>query len=242
MTKVSLFMPVWNRREFTEVALGTLLENTTASLIEEFLVVDTGSHDGADGVVETLIREAPFRSRLTRIKNPHVVSAMQTARDTLRTEWVAKIDSDTVPPPGWLEECLGVIGRHPELWALGIEPFTDFRKEETRGYKDAVHVGGIGLFRRKAWEGLAAQKAPFFGWTEHQHKGKWKKGWLDPALPVILLDRLPFDPYRSLTEAYRKRKWQRFWGWYPVDQPHRWDWRFPDWRNGLHGSAQKGLA
>jgi hypothetical protein len=37
------------------------------------------------------------------------------------------------------------------------------------------------------------------------------KGWLTPALPVFLLDRLPQDPWASYSRRYIAHRWQRDW-------------------------------
>jgi hypothetical protein len=187
----------------------------------------------------------------------------------------AKIDNDLIVPPGWLEVASATLDRYPAVDLLGIEPYqnlartakptfaqqpvTSERGEATRTTgnlscraRDVIltdHIGGIGLFRRSAFEGrplppkekvLARYKELFpghddsayayFGLTEWQwHHADLIKAWLAPALPCFLLDHLPFEPFLSLNRAYEALGWQRkSWGLYSEDCSRLWEWRFPD--------------
>ena len=98
------------------------------------------------------------------------------------------------------------------------------------------HIGGIGLFRRSAFDrfGLPEKRIrhgqncechgtgkvyegggtegpwysdcpgePYWGFTEWQWANKGMvKAFMDPPLPVFLLDHLPFEPWRSLSQRY----------------------------------------
>lgn len=230
--KVTLLFPTFNRLEFTKVALEALINNTNPDLVDRLLIVDTGSEDGTvEYVTKRISAPMPFPSSFISIPEKHVVNTMLTAYEASTTPLIAKVDSDTVVPKGWLDACVSVMKRNPEFWVLGIEPFTDIKDcpPEERGGKDAEFIGGIGLFRRDAWRDLHPGTPPFFGWTEHQSRSKWKKAWLKPAMNVFLLDHLPFEPWLSLAKAYAKKKWQRPWAPYTEEISSRWEWRFPDW-------------
>lgn len=232
--QITLFLPTFNRLEFTKIVLEELLKNTNPSLVSEFIVVDTGSSDGTKRYVRSrLARSCPFPYRVFEISQSHVVHAMIKARELSRTPFIAKVDSDTVVPPEWLDVCHSVMSRHPDLGALGIEPFNpphDCPPEE-RSVRYVKHVGGIGLFKKSSWSGLRPGTPPFHGWTGHQHRSEWKKGWVDPDLKVILLDHLDFEPFSSLSKTYIRKKWQRAWRVYSDSFAGLWEWRFPDWRS-----------
>ncbi len=233
MADITLLFPTFNRLEFTKIALQALVKNTPPKLVHRLLVVDASSDDGtAEYLKDYLATPRAFPARLISIRERHVAHAMLKAHKEARTSLIAKVDSDTVVPPGWLEACISVMSRTPSIWALGIEPFTPIKAcaPEERGFKEARFVGGIGLFRRAAWDGLRPGIPPFFGWTEHQNRSSWKKAWLDPAMPVFLADHLPFEPFSSLSKKYVEKKWQRSWPFYPTSEAFRWEWRFPDWR------------
>jgi glycosyltransferase involved in cell wall biosynthesis len=123
MDRVDLFMPTCNRLEYTKVAVASLFETTNPKLVNQFIVVDCRSEDGTNQyLAQTFLQSTPFRCRLITIDTKHVVHAMTTARDAAQSTIIAKIDSDSVPCPKWLDISLDVMARHPELWALGITP------------------------------------------------------------------------------------------------------------------------
>lgn len=234
--KVTLFMPTMNRLEFTKRSIEELFRQTNASYVEEFLVVDGRSEDGTVEWVRQAAKNAPYPSKVVTINERHVVNAMITARDQSNSSVIAKVDSDTMVSKDWLEIGLEVLQRHSDLWALGVHGrgFLNANAQTSdRNWKPAVHVGGIGLFRKQAWEGLRPVGNTYYGWTGHQHRASWKKGWLDPGLPVFLLNLLRFQPFLGLSEDYIRRGWQRKSEYYRDDEEALWSWRFPNWRESV---------
>lgn len=238
MNKVTLFMPTFNRNGIVQVALETLIDNSTPDLVEELLIVDGSSDDGLEKYVlgrSIEVSGQPFPVRLITIKERHVVSAMQTAYQEVRTSLVAKVDSDTLVPPGWLERLLSVIERHPDLWALGMQPWCEVKDASPAecGYIPAPYVGGIGLFRKEAWKDLVPTGQSYFGWNHHQANQPWGKGWIEPAMKVSLLDYLPFEPFQTLQKYYFDRGWHRSKGEYKNSSELLWKWRFPGWKASI---------
>ena len=238
--KIDIFMPTCNRLEYVKISLESLFETTEPTLVNQLIIVDATSEDGtASFLSERLKQKTPFKCQIITIKERHIVHSMKAARDAAQTGIVAKIDSDSVPCPGWLPLCLDVMRRNPKLWALGIPPRTANvvhpKSNEERSYNPAEYVGGVGLFRRDAWNGIQAEKAPYWGWTSHQVNNPWGKGWLIPDLPVILLDQLPFEPFISLRKKYFDCGWHRTKGSQKPAQSAIWKWKFPEWEKGLPG-------
>lgn len=165
----------------------------------------------------------------------------------------AKIDNDVMVPPGWLEQCLQVMEASPELGLLGIEPPASRtpapwaqgipapapelwkRKSgsltwgEMRGYAVCDSIGGIGLMRRSAFAGRRPMRPHATngvgGFTDWQLEHKdVVKGWVTPPLNLFLLDRLPFEPWASLSKKYIAEGIQRPWTNYPASASHLWEW------------------
>jgi len=232
--RVSILVPTFNRLSFTTEVLENLFRNTSPLQVKEVLIVDTGSTDGTlERVQEIALNVRDFKVRVISIKEKHVVATMVTALQETRTEYIAKIDSDTIVPPGWLEACLQVMGKHPDLTVLGLHssipshipqmmPITGY------SYTPVKHIGGIGLFHRQAWTGLKPGAPPFWGWTGHQEEARWIKGWLNPPIHSILLDQLPFSPWVDLTAKYVKNGWQRGWHSYDKASSAIWQWKYPN--------------
>lgn len=163
-------------------------------------------------------------------------------------EFIAKIDNDCIVSPGWLPACLDLMRRFPNVDLLGIEPWTpdqtlfprDMRSpkqpEEQNWFLNpriVSHIGGIGLFRRSAFERFGRPTPNTadgrFGFTEFQWQHKaMVKAFIDPPLPVFLLDHLPFEPWRSLSRRYEQEGIQRNVGWEYDVVRHRalWGWAF----------------
>lgn len=233
MKQVSLFMPTMNRKEMTAIALDNLIENTNPIHIRELVVVDGHSDDGLhEHLVRRLGAPTPFPTRLITIQERHVVTAMQTAYAEIRSDLIAKVDSDTMVPPGWIEALVSTISRHKELWALGMAPWREIKdvKPEERGYIPAPYVGGIGLFRRDAFKGMRITGPKYFGWNHHQANQPWVKGWLNPSLKVFLLDGLPFEPFRALRKHYFAKGWHRSQGEWTANKEVLWKWKYPNWK------------
>lgn len=166
----------------------------------------------------------------------------------------AKIDNDVIVPPGWLDAAMKVMEDNPRLDFLGLEPpasrtpnpatpgrriqapelmgatggFTHSRDLHF-GYAPTDCVGGVGLFRRRAFEGKIKLQAYGFngvgGFTSWQQAHNIVAGWIVPPLKLFLLDRLPFDPWLSLSKRYIDEGLQRPWTNYPETAgPDLWDW------------------
>jgi len=141
----------------------------------------------------------------------------------------AKIDDDTMVPPGWLGECLQVMEENPKLDLLGIEAhYPVVAGVAPRSYKPAQFIGGIGLMRSSCFRSLPRAQGRF-GFTAWQDtNAQVVKGWISPALPVFLLDRIPFAPWAEHSREYVRQGLQRDWPAYdPAVDGDKWAWWRP---------------
>ena len=191
-------------------------------------------------------------------------------------EFIAKIDNDTIVPPGWLPACLDLMRRYPNVDLLGIEPWTPDEKlfpnwvepmrmkcstcgegsgnilphcpecklpydpmrplpawPQALTPRPVSHIGGIGVFRRSAFERFGRpvpnSQDGRYGFTEWQWQNPaMVKAFIDPPLPVFLLDHLPFEPWVSLSAKYEGEGVQRNVGWRYDEVKHAalWSWAF----------------
>jgi glycosyltransferase involved in cell wall biosynthesis len=97
------------------------------------------------------------------------------------------------------------------------------------GYASCDSIGGIGLMRTKTFlenEPLRPHSI-YGGFTEWQlQHPRIRKGWIVPPLDVFLLDRMPGEPWASLSREYEAKGWQRAWSKYPKDST-LWEWWTP---------------
>ena len=222
----------WNRLEFTKASMTALLANTNWHMVRALWIYDDGSTDGTleflktvkvlDPVTLELI--CPVKLERTSLRSP--VSTMNHFVDRVEPKLFAKIDNDVVVPPCWLEECLLVMGQNPRVDMLGIEAM---HPPLLRGVRECIptdHIGGIGLIRSRAFEGQRMPKPNGrFGFTMWQRRHpEVVKVWLQPSLPVIILDKLPMEPWRSLSAQYVTNGWQRMWDAYTGADRDLWSW------------------
>lgn len=194
--------------------------------MERLFIYDDFSVDGTRAYLASFTYPMDPILKFSRFGGP--IAAMNDYLSSLNREQetvFAKIDSDTMVPPGWLDEAMRVMYLNPGLGLLGIEAFNKIEmKYGNRGFERARHIGGIGLMRSTAFITLPRPKGRF-GFTEWQiYTPEVTKGWIKPAIPVFLLDRLPREPWCSYSNNYVCQGWQRRWPQYPEDSKEMWSW------------------
>jgi GT2 family glycosyltransferase len=229
--RVDILYLAQNRLEFTRVTFDALIANTDWKQVRELVVYDDGSKDGTREWLQANIDRVPASHRLlfTSFQSP-VTAMVHFIRHSV-APILAKLDNDAVYPPGWLEESLAVLDDNPDLALLGIEAMNHHEESSSkpRGYEPADFISGLGLYRRDVFRRSRPQAfQKYYGFEEWQmdQGRRLKRGWIRPALPVFLLDRMPIEPWRGLSLEYARRGWQRPPWVYPEDCT-LWHWRFP---------------
>lgn len=216
-----------NRKEFTMEALYWLRQNTTWHDVNRFVMYDDGS---VDGTLELLDFYAQLIPAPCEVRRTSFGGAIAVANDfILRSEAriVIKLDNDVIMPPGWLTVARGLLHTHEELQVLGLEEH-DYRKPPVGPftYSRATWVGGLYAARRSLFkpEDMPEPNGTYHGWQSWHMNKQLRCGWIDPTLPVFLLDRLRFDPWATLSKHYRDKGWQRPWRQYPMHRSALWSW------------------
>jgi GT2 family glycosyltransferase len=225
---VDLMYLACNRLEFTRETFSTLISTTDWEYVRELVVYDDGSTDGTLEWLEQNITRVPAQARLVRTSFGSPVSAMRHFIEHAVAPMLAKTDNDAMLPPGWLRQSLEVMEDHPELTLLGIEAMY-LHVDDTglrRSFTSAIFMSGLGLYRRSAF----AHSRPhtinkWFGLEEWQmaQGDALIRGWITPAIPVFLLDRMPIEPWSGYSRDYIARGWQRTWPPYDADCT-LWEW------------------
>lgn len=223
------------RSAFTEESLGALVANTDWS--DARLVIYT------DGSTPTWLHMAAHLLRPEYCGGP--VAVMNDYLAGGASEIFAKIDNDVVVPPGWLNTCLAVMEMYPKLGLLGIEPpasrtaapWMNGRRVpspelamaagKAPNFAPCDAIGGIGIMRRSAFIGADRMQrhSLYGGFTDWQLRHpEVVKGWIVPPLKVFLLDRLPVEPWASLSRKYIQEGKQRPWTNYAAADADLWNW------------------
>lgn len=233
-----------HRSEFTEAALAALVASTNWKLVRALWMYSDGP-SGSHGPVFRFCRDFSFKPLSLYCEPGEYGGPVVVMNDYLKQpdagEVFAKIDNDVIVPPGWLDQCAAVMEAHPELDLLGIEPpLSRTPNPGTRvrvpapelqgshvGYAPCDAIGGIGLMRRRAFQTADPMKphSIYGGFTDWQlAHPEVKKGWIVPPLDCFLLDRLPFEPWLSLSKKYIESGQQRPWTNYEMKDSRLWDW------------------
>ncbi len=224
---IDLLFTAHNRLQFVHASFRTLLSNTNWDLVNQVFILDDLSTDGTAEYLHTISKLSHDKPHFVSQKFGGPVAAMNYMLDRSDAEIAAKIDSDVISPPGWLDTMLGVLDENPELDALGMEPgFADRVQPDfvKRTYQPARYIGGVGVFHTRVFaKHRPVQKDKFFGLTAH-----WRKyatcGWVSPDLPMFLLDHLPGEPWASLAASYVDAGWSRAWPKYGSEFSDYFDW------------------
>lgn len=226
---IDILLTTHNRKAYVEAVLATLLANTNWDLVHHLHILDDHSVDGTYEFLLDAVRDAPVETTVTTARFGGPVAAMNHMLDRTQMQVFAKIDSDTIVPPGWLDTMLDVMVDNPGLDALGTEPgFAEPVQPDyvTRGYQPAAHVGGQGLFRvANLQKHRPLPKDRYFGFTQQMRK-HMTCGWIDPSIAAFNLDHIGSEPWRSLAEAYVAKNWSRSWPVYPSEFAPYYQWWF----------------
>lgn len=227
--KLDILFLSWNRFQFTKFSWEMLMANTDWSLVSNLVVWDDGSEDGTAEWLHERVPSAPVPAtfRSDSLRSPPAIMNRYISQS--QVDVFAKIDNDIVVPPGWLGDMLGVMERNPEVELLGMEAGRgNGQKPDWDGvyrFEDGSHMGGVGLLKVDTF--LRRTRMPEdrgrFGFTEWQLEYQPVRGWVNPDLPVVSLDRVPFEPWLSFSRDYVEKDWQRPWGTYHARADY-WDW------------------
>lgn len=216
MPLLSVVIPVRNDAPMLAVALDALSRQVRPA--DEIVVVDNGSSDASARIaLDAGARVVPEASR-------GIPSATATGYDAARGDIIARIDADTICPPGWLARIERRFTSEPDLDLLtgdarfyGSSPLVHFLGER-------LYIGG--MYR---WVTPYLGHPPLFGsnfamrrdvWTElgsevHRSNGihddldlslhvrPWMRVAYDPDLMVEISSR----PFSSLSGLTRRLSW-----------------------------------
>lgn len=231
---IDLLYVSWNRLRYTQLSFAALLANTDWSQVARLYLADDGSTDGTREWLDAARDAVPVASEFlpAPFGGPVAAVNLYLVRATPWVEVFAKIDNDTMTPPGWLPELLGLLERHPEVDLLGMAP--DIGPPQSCPYgartvRYATFVDGNGLWRRRAFEGRPRPQPRYV--DKRQGFTQWQlghpavvKAWAAPDLPVFQLDMLRGEPWRALAAAYVAAGWQRPWPPYDAGAGAYWEW------------------
>lgn len=116
---VSVVIPLYNKKPYIARTLRSVLNQSYPP--EEIIVVDDGSKDGGDGVVEGFADE---RIRLIRQPNSGVSVARNRGVYEAESDWIAFLDADDEWNEHFLAECVSAASE----WDSVVAVFTNYHR------------------------------------------------------------------------------------------------------------------
>jgi glycosyltransferase involved in cell wall biosynthesis len=116
---VSVIMPVYNGERFLPAALDSILNQTYPNL--EVLVLDNGSTDGTNGIIESAARRD---KRVKPLYEPAPLGyggevATNVAARQAKGEFIAKLDADDVAHPERIAKQVAFLQANPDIFLVG---------------------------------------------------------------------------------------------------------------------------
>jgi len=132
--RVTAIIQLFNKRQNIEAIIGALL----SSSIEEIIVIDDGSSDGAIKILPRLL--AGKNHFIIRSNDLFEVRTYSRTLDFARGEIVALLQDDDLPPSegSWVEEAVVLFNRYPKLAILGGRDGLELRLRSVAGSPPAL--------------------------------------------------------------------------------------------------------
>jgi GT2 family glycosyltransferase len=151
---ISVVLVTWN----SAAHLPRCLESLAAQTFKDFevMLIDNGSTDGCLEGVED--RWSGLKIRVERLgENKGFAAANNLGARLARGQWLALLNSDAFPEPGWLEELLKAAGDNPGFSFFASRQLQANAPQLLDGAGDALHISGL------AWRRYAGFPAAQFG-------------------------------------------------------------------------------
>lgn len=148
---LSIIIPAYNSEKTIIRALDSIKSQTKPQLISEIIVVNDGSKDGTQTLVEDYAFQNPNLPIVILGKeNGGVSSARNLGMSSAKGDWIALLDSDDEWLPKKLELQFSCIEAHPEIDFLGGNhtetPLMIFWKKINRLYRPTIEDLCIKVF------------------------------------------------------------------------------------------------
>lgn len=200
---IDVIYPVHNRLFYTQITFPRVLHECI-STESTLWIYDDNSTDGSTEFIKELIERSGYKN-----VNYHKgvwgnsTFCINNTLEKGEKEFMYKIDNDCVIPKGAFKFMADNI---PETCGfLMMRESGDYPLIKSRSINYRTHIGGIGLFRRSAFDqGLIKSSKKYFGFTSYQTKSKWLKCEIDAANTILDL-----SPWYSREKEYSKKGWGR---------------------------------
>ena len=145
---ISVILVTWNSAVHMPHCLDCLAAQTLKDF--EVVLVDNGSTDGSLDGLES--RWPGLTLRMKRLdENRGFAAANNLGARLARGHWLALLNTDAFPDPGWLEKLLQAAGHYPEFSFFASRQLQANTPQLLDGAGDAFHISGLAWRRFAGW-------------------------------------------------------------------------------------------
>jgi glycosyltransferase involved in cell wall biosynthesis len=171
MPKISVIIPCFNQGSYLDEAVESVLAQTFQDF--EILVVDDGSTDAA--TVKMLQEYARPKTRVIHTDNQGLSAARNNGIREAQGAYILPLDADDKICPGYLEDAVRILDRHPEIGIVYCEAayfgIRDGRWSLPDYSLDQLLLQNVifcsALFRRTHWEKVGGFNINMvYGWED----------------------------------------------------------------------------
>jgi glycosyltransferase involved in cell wall biosynthesis len=155
---ISVVIPLYNKKDAIIRAINSVFNQTI--LPNEIIIVNDGSTDGSDEIVELLNHPLIF---LIHQKNAGVSAARNTGIEAAKNEWIAFLDADDVWMPNYLENIKNLAQSFPECSVLA----TAYELQDASGKCTSIILNKI------PFEGNSGKLTNYFEVAACSHPPLW---------------------------------------------------------------------
>ncbi|QNF26199.1 glycosyltransferase family 2 protein [Metabacillus elymi] len=200
MKKLTVFTPTYNRAYCLHVCYESLQSQTNKEFI--WLIIDDGSTDNTQELVEQWKREGVVEIRYIKQENQGMHGAHNTAYEHIDTELNVCIDSDDYMPVDAVEKILSFWEEHGNDQVSGVIGLDAFKNGEVIGTKMPEHLKKSTLFELYNKQGVIGDKKlvyrteltkeyPYPIFENEKYVGlAYKYHKLDEEYPMLLMNEV----------------------------------------------------
>lgn len=200
LKKLTVFTPTFNRAYCLHVCYESLKSQTNKKFI--WLIIDDGSTDNTEELVETWKREDDIEIRYIKQDNQGMHGAHNTAYENIDTELNVCIDSDDCMPIDAVEKILDFWEKHGSDQVSGMIGLDSFKNGEIIGTKMPASIKESTLFdlynkhdvkgdKKLVYRSELTKKYSYPIFENEKYVGlAYKYHKLDEEFPLLLLNEI----------------------------------------------------